>query len=412
MSRRSKYLAAALAMATAWAVSGCGGGGSGSDGGVTLSLLSWNGEETMTPVLEAFEAAHPDIDVEASYSPPVAEYIQALQTRVLSGTAPDVFLIAAENKTNLIEGGHVLDLAGEDFLANVPEFNQQTYGADGAVYGLSLGSWGGGILYNEDLLAEVGAEAPPETWEEFLDLCAELQDAGITPYLEAVDGMPTVLAAFLGAYDASIGHTMDDEIFAGDATFEEHWTPLLEQYYRLYDEGLVTRDTVGLTGDQVQAEFANGRVAMMIAGPWNVPGLREAAPDLNFRMAPIPGVEGGEPYLAGAANPGYAINPESENIEAAKTFLSYLASPEGIAVLQEAEGSITVTSDFDPPLDEALDPIIEDVRAGNLYLPQIAWQRAEDVLNVEAVAQIQRMVQGEISPREVARALDQKLASS
>jgi ABC-type glycerol-3-phosphate transport system substrate-binding protein len=398
-------------MATAMTVSACGGGG-GSDDGTTLSLLSWNGEETMAPVLEAFEEAHPNIHVEASYSPPVAEYIQALQTRVLSGTAPDVFLIAAENKTNLINGEHVLDLAGEDFLANVPEFNQQTYGADGAVYGLSLSSWGGGVMYNEDLLAQVGAEAPPETWDEFLDLCGELKDAGITPFLEAVDGMPTPLAAFLGAYDASTGHTMDDEIFSGEATFEEHWTPLLEEYNRLYDEGLVTRDTVGLTGDQVQSEFANGRVAMMIAGPWNVPALREAAPDLNFTMVPVPGVDGGEPFLAGAASPGYAINPDSENIQAARTFLSYLASPEGIQVLQEAEGSITVTSDFEPPLDEALDPIVEDVRAGNVYLPQIAWQRAEDVLNVEAVAQIQRMVQGEISPREVAQALDDKLASS
>ncbi|TDC23624.1 extracellular solute-binding protein [Streptomyces sp. 8K308] len=407
-----RRLTAALATATALTVSACGGGGGADDGTTTLTLLSWNNEETMTPVLEAFERAHPDVRVEASYSPPVAEYIQALQTRVLSGTAPDVFLIAAENKTNLIQGGHVLDLAGEDFLANVPEFNQRTYGADGAVYGLSLGSWGAGILYNEDLLAEVGAEAPPETWEGFLDLCAELKDAGITPYLEPVDAMPGVLSAFLGAHNASIGHTMDDEIFSGASTFEEQWTPSLEEYHRLYDEGLVTRDTVGLTGDQVDAEFANGRVAMMIAGPWAVPGLREAAPELNFRMVPVPGVDGGEPYLAGAANPGYAINPDSDHIEAAKTFLSYLASPEGIEVLQASEGSITVTSDFDPPLDEALDPIIEDVRAGNVYLPQIGWQRAEDVLNLEAVAQIQRMVQGEISPREVAQALDDKLASS
>ncbi|TDC72423.1 ABC transporter substrate-binding protein [Streptomyces hainanensis] len=411
MSRHVRNMAAVLAVATGLATSACGTGGGGG-GGTTLSLLSWNGEQVMTPVIEAFEEAHPDIDVEASYSPPVAEYIQSLQTRVLSGTAPDVFLIAAENKTNLIEGGHVLDLAGEEFLANVPEFNQRTYGADGAVHGLSLSSWGGGILYNEDLLADVGAEAPPETWEEFLDLCATLQDAGITPYLEPVDAMPGVLAAFLGAYDAANGNTMDDEIFAGTSTFEEHWTPLLEQYYRLYDEGLVTRDTVGITADQVQSEFANGRVAMITAGPWTVPPLRDSAPDLNFRMAPVPGVAGGEPYLSGAASPGYAINPDSENIEAARTFLSFLASPEGIAVLQEAEGSITVTSDFDPPLDEALDPIVDDVRAGNLYLPQISWQRAEDVLNIEAVAQIQRMVQGEISPREVAQALDRKLAAS
>ncbi|WP_198663916.1 ABC transporter substrate-binding protein [Jiangella endophytica] len=412
MTRRSRVLPAVLATAVL-TIAACGGGGDSAEGGdTTLTLLSWDNEEIMTPLIDAFEQAHPDIAVEVSYSPPVAEYIQTLQTRVLSGTAPDVFLIAAENKTNLIEGGHVLDLAGEDFLANVPEFNQQTYGADGAVYGLSLASWGAGIVYNKELLAQAGAEAPPRDWDEFLDLCAELKAAGVTPYLEAVDGIPFIVAAFLGAHDASLGHTMDDEIFAGDSTFEEHWTPVLEQYYRLYDEDLVTPDTVGLTGDQVQSEFANGNVAMMVAGPWTIGPLREQAPDLEFEMVPIPGVEGGEPYFAGAASPGYAINPESENVEAARTLLGFLSSPEGVETFQTASNAITVTDDFQPEIDEALAPIVENVRAGDVYLPQIAWQRAEDILNVEATAQIQLMVQGQLTPREVAQALDRKLASS
>jgi raffinose/stachyose/melibiose transport system substrate-binding protein len=411
--KRRIHLTTALAVGSVLALAACGGGGNGGDAdGGTLTFLSWDGEETMTPVLEAFEEAHPDITVEASYSPPVAEYIQTLQTRVLSGTAPDVFLIAAENKTNLIDGEHVLNLAGEDFLANVPEFNQQTYGRDGAVYGLSTSSWGSGIMYNRELLAQVGADAPPQTWDEFLDLCRDLDEAGITPYLESLQGMPSVLAAFLGAHNASTDGAMDQEIFDGTSTFEEQWTPSLEAYNELFTEGLVTPDVVGLTGDQVVDEFANGRVAMMPAGPWNVPTLREAAPDLDFEMVPVPAGPDGTAFLAGAASPGFAINPKSDNIEAAKTFLAYLASPEGIEVMQAQNGAITVTSDFEPPIDDSLAPIVEDVRAGNIYLPQIAWQRAEDVLNVEAVAQLQLMAQGEATPAEVAQALDRKLASS
>jgi hypothetical protein len=42
----------------------------------------------------------------------------------------------------------------------------------------------------------------------------------------------------------------------------------------------------------------------------------------------------------------------------------------------------------------------------------ISWQRKEDLLNVEVVAQIQRMIQGQISAEEVAAALDAKLAGS
>src|SRR5450756_537116 len=89
MKRRSSIAIAAFAATAALTLTACGGGdsdGGGGDGATTLTLLSWEGEATMTPVVEAFEAENPDITLEVSYSPPVAEYIQTLQTRVLSGT--------------------------------------------------------------------------------------------------------------------------------------------------------------------------------------------------------------------------------------------------------------------------------------------------------------------------------------
>jgi raffinose/stachyose/melibiose transport system substrate-binding protein len=55
---------------------------------------------------------------------------------------------------------------------------------------------------------------------------------------------------------------------------------------------------------------------------------------------------------------------------------------------------------------------VQDVREGHFYLPQIAWTRAEDVLNVEAAAQLQLMAQKKATPAEVGAALDRKLASA
>lgn len=414
-SRRSLTMSAVAGLAlTVTACSGgsAGGGGDGGSGGDTLTFLSWGGQEVMEPVVEAFEAEHPDIDVEVSYAPPVAEYIQALQTRVLSGTAPDVFVIAAENKTNLIDGGHVVDLSAEPWMSTIPEFNQQTYGEDGAVYGASVASWGAGIAYNKELLAQVGADSVPATWDEFLQLCQDLKDAGITPYLEDLSGMPAIVASFVGAHDAASGGDMDERIFDGKSSFEEEWTEPLTQYNRLYQEGLGDPNAVGLTADQVFDEFANGRVAMTPIGPWSVAPLREAAPDMDFALAPVPAAPGGEPFLVGAASPGYAINATSDKVDQAKTFIEYLVSAEGVKRFQELSSDITVTTDYEPVLDPALEPIVSDVQAGKIYLPQIAWTRAEDVLNVEAVAQIQQMVRGSVTPQEVAAALDRKLATS
>ncbi|MDP3952763.1 ABC transporter substrate-binding protein [Microbacterium sp.] len=411
-----KRSVAALAMVAAvpLVLAGCSSPSEDAEGTTSITLLSWTGEEQMTPVLEAFAEAHPEIKVEASYSPPVAEYIQTLQTQVLSGTAPDVFLVAAENKTNLIDGGHVVDLSGEDFIENVAAFNMDTYGRDGAQYGLSLSSWAAGYAYNKDLLAEVGATEIPETWDEFLELCQDLKDAGITPFLESVDQMPTTVSAMIGAKSSTMDTTLDDEIFSGESSFEDQWTGVLEEYNRLYTEELVSPDVVALDGDMVRDEFAAGRVAIINAGPWIIGPVKEAAPDMDWSFGKIPGLDGGSPYVAGAAAPGYAINSASDEAhqEAAKVFLGWLASPEGVEIAQAQTNDVTVTSDFDPPVDPIFEPLAASIRDGQLYLPMIAWQRSEDVLNVEAVAQIQRMIQGQIPPKQVAEALDAKLASS
>ncbi|MFP3670698.1 sugar ABC transporter substrate-binding protein, partial [Priestia sp. SIMBA_032] len=86
----------------------------------------------------------------------------------------------------------------------------------------------------------VGATGIPETWDEFLDLCEKLQDAGITPFLESVDQMPTTLSAMIGAKSHSMDPTLDDLIFSGESTFEAEWTGALTEYNKLYTEGLVS----------------------------------------------------------------------------------------------------------------------------------------------------------------------------
>ena len=323
---KTRRLAAALvAVGTAITMAACGGASSGSsqDTG-TLTFFSWDSEQVMSPIIKEFETQNPGIKVEFSTAPPVAEYISTLQARILSGTAADVFAIAAENKSNLIDNGAVTDLTDEPFMANLTQFNKDTYGKDGRTYGASISSWGGGIMYNKKLLAKAGVKEFPKSWDEFLTLSGKLKDQGVKyPFLESVQAMPIVVAAFVGAQNAATGGTLDQKIFDGSSSFAATWTQPLTVWDELYSKGLAPKDVVGLTGDQVRDEFTSGRAAMIPAGPWEVSPIRKANPDLDIEMAPVPGMSGPQPYLAGAASPGLAINAKAKNPDAAKKFLAF-----------------------------------------------------------------------------------------
>jgi raffinose/stachyose/melibiose transport system substrate-binding protein len=412
--RRRRLAAALVAVSTAITMAACGGSPSGSSdqstGTGTLTFFSWDSEQTMAPIIGEFEKQNPGIKVEFSSAPPVAEYISTLQARILSGTAADVFAIAAENKTNLIDNGAVVDLTDEPFMAKLAQFNKDTYGKDGRSYGASISSWGGGIVYNKKLLAKAGVKEFPKSWDEFLALCSKLKDQGVKyPFLESVQAMPIVVAAFVGAESAASGGTLDQKIFDGSSTFAATWTEPLTRWNELYTKGLVPKDVVGLTGDQVRDEFTSGRAAMIPAGPWEVSPIKKANPDLDFEMELVPGMRGADPYIAGAASPGLAINAKAKNPEAAKKFIAFYTDAKAVAMYNKATDAITTTTDFKPVIDKSLNPIVEPVRAGQIYLPQIAWQRCQDALNLEATAQLQQMVQGKTSPGDAAAALDTKL---
>jgi raffinose/stachyose/melibiose transport system substrate-binding protein len=412
--KRRKLAAALVAVTTAIALAACGGPSSGTGGSEeengTLTFFSWDSEQTMAPIIEEFEKQNPGITVEFSSAPPVAEYISTLQARILSGTAADVFAIAAENKTNLIDNGAVVDLTDEPFMAKLTQFNKDTYGKDGRSYGASISSWGGGIMYNKELLAKAGVKEVPESWDEFLALCSKLKDQGVKyPFLESVQAMPIVVAAFVGSENAAMGGTLDQKIFDGSSTFAATWTEPVTRWNELYTQGLVPKDVVGLTADQVRDEFTSGRAAMIPAGPWEVAPIQKANPDLEFEMQLVPGMRGPEPYIAGAASPGLAINAKAKNPEAAKKFIAFYTDAKTVAMYNKATDAITTTTDFEPVIDKSLTPIVEPVRAGEIYLPQIAWQRCQDALNLEATAQLQQVVQGKTSPGDAAAALDTKL---
>lgn len=389
------------ACSTSTAASGVGGKGS-------VSFFSWDTQTVMKPVLDLF-TKQTGTGVSFSYAPPVPQYVSTLQTRLQAHTGADVFILTAEDK-QLVGGGFVKDLTGQKSLEPMNSANKDFMTVDGKVYGLSISSWAGGIMYNKELLSKVGADKLPDSWDGFLKLCRKLKDKGITPYYDAAhDGNFMALWGLLGGYFDSKGVFPDADIFAGKTTFADTWTEPLVAYCKLYTEKLTPKAVLGLTSDQVVSEFANGRVAMFGAGDLERAHGPEERPHLSFQTEAIPGIVPGTSYWTGAASPGYAINPKAKNPEAALKFLEFLATPDAVKAYGKSSGAITTTNNYTPSFAESITNQALGARSGKIYLPVVAWPRHSNELIQEFNTQMQQMVQGSVNPQDIPAALDKKL---
>lgn len=409
---KKRVIASIVAVsATALALTGCSAGSDSSAGGSkTITFLSWDTQTVMQPMIDLYEKQNPGYKVDVSYAPPVPQYISKLQTMLSANDAPDVFIITAENKTQLMDNGLVKDLSGLSWTSNLADAARAAYTKDGKLYGSATGSWGGGILVNKDILAKYGFTTPPKTWDDFLAMCKKLKDDGINPFLEAGDGVPVTLAALIGVQNQKIGGDVTNKIWAGKTTFAKAWTPAIQDWYKMYSEGLVPRTVAGLTGDQVNQEFEQGQVAMMGTGSWGLSGVQQAAPNLKLEFWPVPSASG-ENFWCGAVNPGLAINAKSKNVAAAEKFLEFMQTKAAVQKYQDLTQSIMTTKDFTPSLNAALDLMVPDIRAGKFYLPAVDFPTNSDSMSTQATALLQQTIQGQISPLQFAQGLDQKLAS-
>jgi multiple sugar transport system substrate-binding protein len=148
---------------------------------VTLDVWIFEGEEDLLPALEqAFEAAHPNIDIQVTLIPE-DQYVVKIDTALAAGSPPDIGYLYDRRWVKL---GKILPL--DEMIAahqiDLADLNQSVIQGsctvDGKVY--CLGSYTGAVplLYNKAKLDAAGVEYPaatePMTVDEYAALAAQL----------------------------------------------------------------------------------------------------------------------------------------------------------------------------------------------------------------------------------------------
>ncbi|MEO0407088.1 MAG: ABC transporter substrate-binding protein [Cyanobacteria bacterium P01_A01_bin.135] len=138
------------------------------------------------PIVEAFEAANPDIDLVIVEGPNATNLVEDLYTSsFLLGDSPyDLVYMDIVWVQKFAAAGWLLPLSDRVSDADLADFLEGDINGsrlDGELYRMPFRSDGGMLYYRTDLLAEIGAQ-PPETVTELMEISKQLQESGATDW--------------------------------------------------------------------------------------------------------------------------------------------------------------------------------------------------------------------------------------
>ena len=215
------------------------------------------------------------------------------KTKIKSTSAeelPDIFFTwAGAFCGDFATAGKVycLDEAYEEYKDALPDVMTKNATYDGKRYAVPLTMNIVAMFANMDLLAQVGYEEVPTTYEDLIACCDKLVEAGIIPFGCSGNATWCVTEYLEPIILKTIGYEALGDIFAGKGTWND---PAIAGAVDIFQEMIVKGyfDPDGLTmdNDQVKAKFIAGELAFYQNGTWNCGDI--AAAGDNFKVALFP----------------------------------------------------------------------------------------------------------------------------
>ncbi len=307
---------------------------------VTISLLTDNTQDavnTAKAVIDAFQLKHPHITVEHETRPSGGEGDHFVKTRMATGDMNDVFFYNTGSLMHALNPEkNMVDLSNEPFMDIVQDSFKSTVTLDGKVYGGPAGAaMGGGWFYNKKVYEELGLSVPT-TWAELMDNNEKIKAAGITPVIGTFkDDWTSQLVVLADYYNvqAQVPNFADDYT-NNKAKFADTPAALrsFEKLQEIQDRGFFNKDYLAANYDAGMKMLAEGTGAHYPMLSFAVPAWEQNYPDQieDIGFFAQPGDQADDNGLTVWMPGGAYIFKNSENIEAAKQFVAFVASPEGM----------------------------------------------------------------------------------
>lgn len=261
---------------------------------------------------------------------------QVLQARLASNDAPDIFDVHANDLPTYDKAGYLEDLSSQPAIATLYDSVKGTVTLDGKVVALPLESLSWGYLYNKQIFNEVGI-TPPQTLDEMKAAVEKLQAADVKPFLLAYQEswIPQLMTALsLGGIVSSEHPDWIEKMNKGEASYAD-----VQGIFDIIDlinaNGTARPFEVG--NEAGSTDFANGKAAMWVQGPWNAETLLKVNPEFDFGVAPLPISNNPAGTMINlSTSTTLAVSKTSKNKEVALDLINYiLDEKDSSALFQE-----------------------------------------------------------------------------
>jgi multiple sugar transport system substrate-binding protein len=317
-TRRPLLAVAALAAATL-VVAGCSSSGSGAsapkssgptyDPKAPVTITWWTGqtadaEKLLENLAAEYHKAHPNVTIQVSPGGSTTDdLLQKVSAGFVSGTFPDLSYAFGSWATQLGQSGHTLDItkavtAPAAGWNEIPEAARKTATVDGKIIGIPALVDNLGLLYNKTVFDNAGVPYPTAdwSWDDFRAAAKKLTDPdkkifGATYSVSGSEDTTWHLWPLLWQRGGKIlsddGKSAAFNSDAGVAALDSLRAMAVDDKSMYLDQ----------TDEKYPRLFQDGRIAMMMSGPWELYDLNTKK--VSYGVVPLPGYNGDHETVSG-----------------------------------------------------------------------------------------------------------------
>jgi arabinogalactan oligomer/maltooligosaccharide transport system substrate-binding protein len=350
-------------------------------------------------VLPAFEEQYPNVTVEV-LQVPFDQLKNKYNTEASAGGGPDVLLGPPDWVGEFVDAEIIRpinELTEDDLAAEYNEAAVGLFSRDDTLYAVPQNINGVALFYNKLLVPE-----PPMTTEELVAAVGEFEgtdNMGLGIFPQFYNN-----AAYLYGFG---GQALTED---GSSGFDSQET--IEWLTFLQDLSNTPGVEVGADQAAIESLFNEGKLGMMINGPWFVGAATENLGEENVGVAILPAVsendnEPAKPFVGGS---GLYINSNLDDDQAALALeFARWYSTTGTEPMVAEAGQLPAANDVEIPADNTISQAFVEQYENAVPLPNdpkmgAVWTPADDMLS--------KVLSGDVAPTEAAQSAAETINSA